>query len=106
MTHGIVIFKSDGTKLLDSSKRIGRIVGTHDITPMPTGAFKRTWNHADLLKYGDIFIWMNPNFWFNQDGWVDVRVESGIIICEGNIKRIDNSWDPETYMRILYGVKA
>lgn len=107
MSHGIIIYKTtDGTKLLDSSKSIARIAGWHDVNPAPVGAFKYTWNHSNLLKYGDLFVWMNPNFWFNQDGWMDLRIESGNIILEGNAKRIDSSWDPETYMRVLYGVKA
>ncbi|EMD0828656.1 hypothetical protein VP018_000410 [Morganella morganii] len=106
MAHGIIIFKSDGTKLLDSSKRIARIVGWHDVNPVPVGTFRYTWNHTDLLSYGDLFVWTNPNFWFNQDGWVDLRINGGVIILEGNLKRIDSIWDNETYMRVLYGVKA
>ena len=84
MAHGIIVYDDRGNKILDSGKRLGRFVGWHDINPAPVGQFKYSWDHRNLLPMGEIFVWVNPSFWFNHNGWCDCRVENGVIIFEGN----------------------
>lgn len=106
MAHGIIVYDEHGNKILDSGKRLGRFVGWHDVNPAPVGQFKYNWDHRNLLPMGEIFVWVNPSFWFNHNGWCDCRVENGVIVFEGNLKRNDEQRARETYMRILYGVKS
>lgn len=106
MAHGIIIFDDSGRKILDSSMSVARLVGWHDIDPPPVGSFKYSWNHSNLLQYGELFAWVNPNFRFNHNGYANVNINNGILVFEGNLSRFDNNEIADTFMRILYGVKS
>lgn len=104
MAHGIIVKHENGTNLLASNDKLGRIVGWHDITPLPTGTFRYEWNHSNLQRYGTVFAWCNPNFGFNQSGTATVTLNGGIIVFSGTLYPFSQDWNSERYMRIFYGV--
>lgn len=105
MTHGLVIFTESGKKILDTSDELGRLIGFHEIIPVPKGKFTYTWNHPELSQFGDLFIWFNPNFSFNYSGNCNVAITGTTISLSGELAVFNPLDEGEMSMIIFYGVK-
>lgn len=105
--YGMVIkSKKYGINLLNTSDRVGRIVGWHDITPIPLMT-KRTfsYDHSDLNKYGEVFAWFGTSFMRGLAGDVTLNINNGVIILElDNVYRNGLIDIYDDIIRLYYGV--
>ncbi|WP_434527306.1 hypothetical protein [Photorhabdus asymbiotica] len=60
---GLVINNSKGKPTISITDRVGRYVGKHVIDSAKVNSrFKHTFSHPELEPYGELFYWINPNF--------------------------------------------
>lgn len=105
--YGMVIkSKKYGINLLNTSDRVGRIVGWHDITPIPLITKKIfSYDHFDLNKYGEVFAWFGTSFMRGLAGDVTLNINNGVIILElDNVYRNGLIDIYDDIIRLYYGV--
>ncbi|EOG1665946.1 hypothetical protein ACK3PU_003054, partial [Proteus mirabilis] len=105
--YGMVIkSKKYGINLLNTSDRVGRIVGWHDITPIPLMTKKTfSYDHSDLNKYGEVFAWFGTSFMRGLAGDVILNINNGVIILElDNVYRNGLIDIYDDIIRLYYGV--
>lgn len=105
--YGVIIkSKNHNVNILNTSDKIGRIVGYHDITPIPLGVNRTyTYNHSDLLKFGQVFAWLGSSFMSGLAGDVTLKIDKGVISL--TIDKVYPNGLVDIYddiIRIYYGV--
>lgn len=105
MAMGLQTFDANGKKWLDTADSVGRFVGLHRISPVKLGKQKYTWAHADLLQYGQLFVWMNPDFAYIIEGDLKLTVTNGTIVLETALGSRWANFDPNKHeICVYYGV--
>ncbi len=92
--------------LLNTSDRVGRIVGYHDITPIPLHTQKEyIFDHQDLNKYGKVFAWFGSAFLMGLAGDIKLEINNGIIKLElKNMYTNGVDGEYEDIIKLYYGV--
>lgn len=105
MAMGLQTFNASGKKWLDTSDSIGRFVGVHRISPVKLGKQKYTWAHSNLAPYGQLFVWMNPDFAYIMEGDVKLTITNGTIVLETDLYSRSVGFDPNKHeLCVYYGV--
>lgn len=107
MSYGLSIRNDKGKEILGINDRIGRVVGFHEISPIPMRQnVTKVYDHSNLLSYGDVFCWMNPDFYFDLIGDCNLIISNGVITLKFKVEpRFNEIADKDRVMRIYYGVK-
>ncbi|GAA0353225.1 hypothetical protein L9H26_19235 [Morganella psychrotolerans] len=105
---GIQILKPDGKPIFQASDRVARIAGKHVIkySDVTDGVYEKSFNHDELRPFGDMFIFMNTDYFLELIGAAHISLDGYTINLKFWVDRRD--WlesDREDYLEIYYGVR-